>query len=200
MKYTRYLPHIQPLYETFFITFRIINSLPVKIVKKLAAEKIANENKIIRTITNHKKKQKLLSDSNKRYFIIFDELLHKYQAKGNLHKTNYAEIVKNSLHFYDKKNYNLISYCIMPNHVHLLISDVDKELYKIMQSIKSFTGKALNKLDNKHGKYWQRESYDHVLRKNSNINNYVRYIVENPVKARLVRDAKNWKHTFSQIK
>ena len=196
-EYTRILPHIQPLNETFFITFRLYNSLPKKVIQSFMEEKNISNNKIEKTTNNPKIKKEQLYKNSKQFFINFDELLHKYQNKNDLLlKNSLADIVKNSLHYYDNKNYNLISYCIMTNHVHLLISEVNIQLFKILQSIKSFTAKQINKKINSTGKIWQRESYDHIVRENTNINNYVNYILQNPVKAGLVSNTKDWKYNY----
>jgi len=196
-EYTRKLPHIQPLYETFFITFRLHGCLPSVAIKNLAEERMVSENRIKNTVLNKNKKRLELLNNNKRNLIKFDNLLHKYQSdKDLLLNKKYANIVENSLHFYDNKNYELIAYCIMPNHVHLLVENVNTQLFRVLQSIKSFTAKKINEQMNKSGKIWQRESYDHIVRKNSNIEDYINYILQNPVKAGLVKNAENWDYSY----
>jgi putative transposase len=54
-----------------------------------------------------------------------------------LSKDEFAEIIKETLHYPDGKDYFLICYCIMPNHVHLVfcLLEHNRGISKIMQSI-----------------------------------------------------------------
>ena len=63
-----------------------------------------------------------------------------------------------------EKDYNLICYCVMPNHVHFvfeLLQD-NRGISKIMQGIERASSRKCNKLLNKTGKFWQDESYAQV--------------------------------------
>jgi REP element-mobilizing transposase RayT len=46
------------------------------------------------------------------------------------------------------------------------------------------------------GSLWQAESYDHVVRDEDEQFRIIEYVINNPVKAGLVEDWKDWKHTF----
>ena len=49
----------------------------------------------------------------------------------------------------------------------------------------SFTAKEINKLHGRTGQFWQHEPYDHIVRNAERLRRLERYIVENPVKAKL---------------
>lgn len=116
----------------------------------------------------------------------------------HLRKPEIREICKTSIHHYDGKEYKLICYCIMPNHVHLVIDLINKErlLGDIMGSIKKYSAKESNKLLGRKGKFWQSESFDRLVRDEVELYFVIRCVLMNPVNAGLVNDWKEWKGTF----
>ena len=56
---------------------------------------------------------------------------------------------------------------------------------EIMQGIKSASSHKINRLLGRRGQVWQRESFDHVLRREESIHAKVAYIIQNPVRAGL---------------
>jgi REP element-mobilizing transposase RayT len=100
----------------------------------------------------------------------------------------------------------------MANHVHLLIDTstqlpedfapstwetLDYEsLSSIMKRIKGPSAMYANRLLKRSGKFWQRESYDHYLRSRQELPRIVNYILQNPVKARLVREWDQFPYTY----
>jgi REP element-mobilizing transposase RayT len=76
----------------------------------------------------------------------------------------------------------------MANHVHLLITP-KVDVSKITQSLKGFTAHEANRVLGLTGQtFWQRESYDRLVRDDREFNNILRYIELNPVRAGLVTD------------
>ena len=85
----------------------------------------------------------------------------------------------------------------MPDHVHLVLTPLydEHELFsivEIMQGIKSSSAHQINRLLNRKGQVWQHESFDHVLRCEEAIAAKVQYVVENPVRAGLVRNVSEY--------
>lgn len=109
-----------------------------------------------------------------------------------------ADLVAAAIHFRDAKVYDLLTFCIMPNHVHMLISveRSDASLYRILQSLKSYTARESNALIGRSGAFWHHESYDHVVRDEAELERTVWYILDNPVKAGLCKHWRDWKWTF----
>ena len=95
-----------------------------------------------------------------------------------------------ALAHFDGDRYDLLAWCIMPNHVHAVLRPkAGHELPDILHSLKSFTSKKANKILNRTGEFWQAEYYDHLVRNEDDFRKQVEYTLENPAKAGLA----NWK-------
>jgi putative transposase len=81
------------------------------------------------------------------------------------------------------------AYCIMPDHVHLLVSSRGRaSLVAFVQRFKSRSTRSFWSLGGR-GRLWQRGFYDHVLRRSEEVERWAAYILGNPVRAGLVDDA-----------
>ena len=80
--------------------------------------------------------------------------------------------------------YDLDTFVVMPNHVHLLVEPLVSPT-KFLRTLKSHTAKEANKLLGRSGAFWQRESYDRVVRDNGERRRVQAYIENNPVRASL---------------
>jgi len=80
-------------------------------------------------------------------------------------------------------------YCFMPDHLHIIMTGIDEDvdLLKAAAYFKQKTGFWLGK--NKRGVSWQKDFYDHVLKKKESLSIHVKYILDNPVRKGLVD---NW--------
>jgi putative transposase len=109
-----------------------------------------------------------------------------------------AKVVSDAIHYRDGREYELLAHCIMPNHVHLVITleRNDISLYKVLQSLKRFTAREANKILARAGAFWQHESYDHVVRDGKELLRVIAYVLRNPEKARLVDTWESWKWSY----
>ena len=193
--YKRRLPHIQIAGATYFITFRLVNSLPTAVLNKLAEEK----QKINKLSVDQKE------TAYQAWFAKYDDYLDK-TLHGNPYLKNeqIANMIAESIQFRDGKTYDLISYCIMPNHAHLVFTPFEKlpgiyfGLTEILHSLKRYTARESNKILQKRGAFWQDESYDHFIRDDTELERIVKYVLYNPVKADLVREQTDWKWSYSK--
>ena len=118
--YRRNLPHFQPYHAVYFVTFRLKDSLPVPVIKRLKQEKEEEEN-TINKIANESKRMEKRRDFKKLHFKKYDSLLDKISTGPRwLRKPEIANIVSQAMHYRDGKVYNLVTFCIMPNHVHMV--------------------------------------------------------------------------------
>ncbi len=178
----RNLPHLYFDDGQYFITYNLYNSLP--------------KNKIFEISTIRDKSE---FAKFKRLFAHYDKILDNGNFGENyLGRDKLADICKQTIHFADGKEYKLICYCIMPNHVHLVIDLLpnNKGLSKIMQAIKGISSNECNKLLNRKGKFWQVESYDRCIRDEIELYFVIRYVLLNPVQAKLVNNWYEWRNTY----
>jgi putative transposase len=87
----------------------------------------------------------------------------------------------------------LYAYCLMPNHLHLLLrsGDESRTLGTVMGAFKTFTTRQSWKLGYK-GVLWQARFYDHIMRRSEDGRRIATYILENPVRKGLVAEADAW--------
>src|ERR1022692_4147669 len=89
-------------------------------------------------------------------------------------------------------HYALHAFVVMPNHIHLLATP-SLPLPKLTRSLKGITAKRANAMLGLTGSpFWQEESYDHSVRHEREFEKIRNYIEENPVRARLVKEASEY--------
>ncbi|MCP9766439.1 hypothetical protein EGI22_00875 [Lacihabitans sp. LS3-19] len=199
--YRRNLPHYQPLGGTFFVTFNLVEAIPLKVLKEWNKE-FKIQKKSIELFSSNPAED--LDKLSKQDFAKRDKYLDAAQNGENwLKKDEIAQIVSDSIHFWDKRIIDLFCFCIMSNHVHLVfrildINEVDSPKYldEIMHSIKLFSAKKCNVVLGKTGQFWQHESYDRLIRNDDEMIRILIYVLNNPVKAGLVKSHEEWKWTY----
>lgn len=191
--YRRWLPHIQMEGATYFVTFRLKNSSPKNVLEKLSQE--------FERIDKLPEQQAAIEQ--RKWFEKFDSFLDKIlSGEQHLASPQIARLLEEAMHYRNLKVYDLISFCSMPNHVHLICTPLEKEvgeyysLTEILHSLKRHTARQSNLILNQTGPFWQDESYDHVIRDEAELERIVKYVLYNPVKANLVNEQKDWPWNF----
>ncbi len=116
-----------------------------------------------------------------------DRWLDQGHGSCALRDTRIATLVRNALFYFDGVRYDLIAWCIMPNHVHAVVRPLlSHELSMILLSWKGFTGKKAREILGGHGPFWQKEPYDHIIRDDDDLREQIRYILNNPASAGLI--------------
>lgn len=142
-----------------------------------------------------------ITRSQKRQFATCDALLD--QAKYGptwLREAPITEIVVKELHALTELGVVVLAYCLMANHVHVVVQLPDSASFsaaRMMQRLKGRTAAAANKVLGRSGQaFWQHESYDHVVRNGEEQARVVAYVVNNSVKAGLVENWTQWPYTY----
>jgi putative transposase len=178
----RNLPHLYFNDGRYFVTYNLANSIPsVKFFEFKNQIKGCGSVKF------------------RRLLIKYDSLLNSEDSGIKyLCQKEIADVCKSTLHFPEGKEYNLICYCIMPNHIHVVFEllPVNRGISKIMQGIKGVSSNKSNILLGREGKFWQDESFDRWIRDDKELYFIVRYILLNPVYARLVDNWSDWQYTY----
>ena len=104
-----------------------------------------------------------------------------------------ASIVEDSLLHFQNVRYLLSAWCVMPNHVHVVVTPHhDHSLSTIVHSWKSYSAHEINRLLGRKGTVWQEEAFDHIVRDEKSMERFVRYIEDNPVIAGLCDRPEQW--------
>jgi REP element-mobilizing transposase RayT len=188
IRYQNNLPHWQQERVTYFVTFRLADSVPQPKLEAWAQERecwmLAHGLKPTECLDS-------LTDAKRReYHLRFTQSFHNWLDAGmgecHLRREAAARVVANALSHFHGNRYELDAWVVMPNHVHALVCPLSEHtLDGVLHSWKSYTAHAINKLLARSGQFWQHESYDHIVRSEAQLEHYRRYIRENPIKAKL---------------
>lgn len=120
---------------------------------------------------------------------------HHISQRGNNKQTVFFDIEDRKLYLKLLKKYSkeckckIHSYCLMTNHVHLLLTPEKKEsLAKAMQKISLRYTQHINKKYNRSGRLWECRFHSCVVEKETYLWSVCRYIERNPVRAGIVKD------------
>jgi len=94
--------------------------------------------------------------------------------------------------FFERRGFSVIAYCLMPDHLHLLVEGTvaNADVVEATRMWKQQTGFAWKQRTG--SRLWQKGFHDRVLRTDDDTASVVRYILENPVRAGLVRTAMDY--------
>lgn len=107
-----------------------------------------------------------------------------------------ANVIADCLCHFDRERYRLAAWCVMPNHVHAVLTPcANYSLTYILRSWKSYTAHRINRLLARAGPFWERESFDHLIRSLEHFEHFVRYVENNPVAAGLCAHPEEWPHS-----
>lgn len=95
-----------------------------------------------------------------------------------------------------KTNYRLFGYCLMPDHLHVLLSPVacGKPIDDWLRDFKSYTTNRFMRMGGSPP-LWQRSAHDHICRGTETAETVLIYIANNPVRHGLVDDWRKWPWT-----
>jgi REP element-mobilizing transposase RayT len=174
-----YLPHFDGGEILQFITLHLADALPQSVWSKWKAELEQEKDEQAKLILYQR----------------FEDYLDEGYGECHLRKNKIALMVQNALLHFDGERYKLLSWVIMPNHIHFLIRPAGNwPLSKIVKNFKSYTSHEANKLLNRSGRFWQEDYFDRYIRNYKHYENTLFYIENNPVKARLCQKASDWKY------
>jgi acetyl-CoA synthetase len=171
-----YLHHFDGVVAQF-VTFRLADSLPQSMLRRLKQEIESGD----------------IADASKEFRKRVEEHLDKGIGECILRNPEVAEIVQDTLLNEHGRSYKLIAWTIMPNHVHVLLFPLQgHSLSSIIKSIKSISSHKINKKLDRTGRIWQPDYFDRYIRDAEHFVKTVRYIENNPVKAGLCGSPGEW--------
>lgn len=139
---------------------------------------------------NQRLDPELYTDANRIYFIT----IRAYKDQSPFVRGELNQRVLDVLHEeQDRQNCAVYTYCLMPDHFHFTISP-RKDVISVLTFTDQYKGKATNQswAVGWQGKLWQPRYYDHIIRTDESLIAIAEYILDNPVRKRLVEHAEDW--------
>lgn len=175
------LPHWQQENSTYFVTFRLADSLPAGLVAQWG-----NEREAWLRWNPRPWSPKQEREYRERFTAAIERWLDDCHGECLLRQPALARVVADALGFFEGDRHHQHAWAIMPNHVHVLFSLLGgAALDRQIQSWKRFTAREINRITARTGSLWQKDYHDRIVRNAEHFANCVRYIRRNPVEARL---------------
>jgi REP element-mobilizing transposase RayT len=195
-----YLPHVKREGARYFVTFRLAVWLPKEVLLKIQAKRAEQLQRVQTPEGSAKKlgkvtpKSEVLDQIERDHFRKLEAYLDKGAGASVLRRSDIADIAAGAFRFFDSQRYRLDAWVVMPNHVHLVLWPVPNHtLSGIAQSLKRYIAREANKVLGRTGEtFWQPEPYDHWIRNDEEHARCCRYVINNPVKARLCAAPEDW--------
>jgi putative transposase len=108
-------------------------------------------------------------------------------------------VLKQFLRASQEKDFELIAYCFMPDHAHIIASGLadESDLKAFTKLAKQYSGYYYARTHDRQ-RLWQHGSNDHIVREDVDLLRRLRYLVNNPVAAGLVERAEDYPFLGSQ--
>jgi putative transposase len=175
--YTRHLPHWRQEGATYFVTFRLADSLPQCKLDELEEMRRESERLHPRRIGAD------LEEYSREVMKRVERWLDQGIGSCVLRQSRFADLLTQAMHHFDGIRYELDAYVIMPNHAHAILRPTQPEehpLEAILGSWKQYSGKRINAQTKNKGELWQDESFDRIIRDEEHLYRALQYIGRNP--------------------
>lgn len=178
------LPHWQQPGATYFITFRLSDSIPAELRNRWQAERD-------QWLLHNPKPWS--AEVEAEYHLRFSQQIDQWLDTGLgsclLRDPETRRILEGALMHFDRDRHFHHAWVIMPNHVHCLTTlHAEAKMEKVVQSWKGFSATSINKHLHREGPLWQEDYFDRLIRDEEHFTNCARYIRRNPQKAGLKED------------
>ena len=122
-----------------------------------------------------------------------DDILDLGHGTALLRDAENARIVEDALLHHHTHHYDLRAWCVMPNHVHVLVhTHRDHTLGTIVRGWKSYAARLINARCGREGRLWAADYFDRYMRDDAHFDTTRRYIEMNPVAAGLCHAREDW--------
>ena len=192
------MPHGYVCARPMHIIYRLQGCLPVGPLRAITRE-LSEQLSILERLGPSTNAQ--IESLKEEYFLRYDELLDAQdQTRYLLLETAVRRIVLDSwMHLARLGRCRIIAVCVMGNHVHVLVVGFEgAKPYQVGDLVgqhKRFTDNATRKLLGRLEPVWAAGFFDRYVRPGQ-LQQVTDYILDNPVKAGLVRDSRAWAGTF----
>ena len=189
-RYERHLPHWRLAGACYFNTFRLDDSIPEASVKQMRTEDEVWQSRFAA------RGDEMSDDANLEWIKFQRSRLLKLESLADeghgeclLKDTSLRDIVTAALHHFETVRCEMLAFAIMPNHVHALCRPVgEHRIESVAGSWKRHSAERINKALGRRGRVWQQETFDRIIRDPEHYRRVVRYIAENPIKAKIPKN------------
>jgi REP element-mobilizing transposase RayT len=188
-----YLPHCDQPGLVQFITFRLWDSMPAS--RKGEWEHLLAVS--ARSDAPRSEAQIIALREQRRHV---EEYLDRGLGECFLRDPRIGALVEQAILFHRGRRFELLAWVVMPNHVHTLVQVGQTPLTRIVQNWKSIVAVGANKLLGRMGRFWQPDYWDRRMRDAEQTSKAVRYIENNPVKAKLCRAPEAWSFSSARFR
>jgi putative transposase len=131
-----------------------------------------------------------IQGDNIKAFYVTTNTYNKFPAFAD---RRFAQLAMDAI-FYGQasKWYYLYGFVVLPDHLHLLFSPRDRKKPDIIQGLKGYTARMINRQTNLDGPFWQAGYIDLPINTKEMAEQKLAYIERNPVKAGIVKNARDY--------
>jgi len=176
--YVRHLPHWRQAGGTYFLTFRLADSLPQAKLEELAGMRRKWERRHA-----HPWSKDVLERLAGEVVERVERWLDQGMGSCVLSDSCFAAFVTEAMHYFDNECYELDAYVAMANHGHAIVRPLlceEHPLETIVGSWKQFSSKRINACRGGKGELWQDKSYDRIVRDEEHLWRCLQYICRIP--------------------
>lgn len=192
----RRLPHWAQAGTLCFLTWRTLDSIPEHVLSTWRSDRaswLARHGIDPLGDSWHARFAALAPSDRLEFHRLFSgrwqAMLDKCQGACVLRRPELARIVASSLQHFDGERYTLTDFVVMPNHVHILAVFPDEtRMLAQCESWKHFTAGQINKVIGRRGRFWQTDTFDHLVRSADQLDTLRSYVADNAFQARLGGD------------
>lgn len=187
-----YLPHLKRAGAVYFVSFRLAGTLPREVLLRFKQERDG----ILENAKAHR--APLTLTQQEELFLWYCDKVDAYLDAGHgecvFQRPELAGLVAECFKHFDGDRYELRAWVVMPNHTHVVVWPRPPwTLSKVLHGWKSYTANEANRrLGRLRRPFWQRESFDHLVRNEEDLARCGAYTVNNPVKAGLCARPEDW--------
>ena len=175
------LPHWDQAGAAYFLTFRLGDSLPAELLRRLEEERTGWQKLHPEPWDEETKRE-----YRREFGVRIDGWLDEGRGSCVLREAGCRAVVEEVLRHVDGTECRHHAWVIMPNHVHLLCSvRRGVAVAKLVAGWKSVSARRIGKVRGQAGGLWQRDYFDRLIRDAAHFAHCVRYIRGNPRKAGL---------------
>jgi len=190
-----YLPHVKREGAVYFVTFRLADSLPQEVLLAFERERAERLRRLAESVRRGESWHDSADEIGRAFRRRVERHLDYGAGKCHLRRPDIAELVVGAMRHFHERRYRLHEWVVMPNHVHAMVWPMPNHLLSdILKSWKQFSSrraKAVLRLAAEP--FWQPEAYDHWIRDDDERGRISRYILNNPVTAKLCAHPANWR-------